>query len=136
MLLALEKFFALHRLWRAFWFFAMIGVFYLATTPNPYPIPASSIDKVNHIAAFVALAVLFCLGFPKRSPWLMIGAMLTFGIFIELVQAELPYRDCSFWDVVADSIGILAGLALCYLLPFLREPIGYGAKRRTPHEAK
>lgn len=135
MLLALEKLFGLHRLWRVFWLFTVIFVFYLATTPNPYPIPASSIDKVNHAAAFIALSVLFCLGFPKRSPWLMIGTMLAYGIFIELVQALLPYRDCSFWDVVADSVGILIGLGICFAIPFLRVPIGFGGKRQTADHA-
>jgi VanZ family protein len=42
--------------------------------------------------------------------------LLAFGVFIELVQSQIPGRDAEAMDVVADSIGILGGLLLAWLL--------------------
>ena len=39
-------------------------------------------------------------------------ALLAYGLFIELVQALLPWRDFSLWDWGADGVGI----ALCVAL--------------------
>ena len=126
----LERLFEQHRVWRLLWLVGIIGVFYLATSPNPYPIPSSSNDKVNHIAAFTVLTGLFCLGFPGRQLRWAVTVMLAYGILIELVQSQLPYSDCSFWDVVADACGIGLALTLCLSLPFVRAPI-----RRRPQTA-
>ena len=70
-------------------------------------------DKANHAAAFIVLTVLTGRGWPDLSRSLLVLIMLAAGVGIELVQG-LPQvgRDADVWDVVADGVGIAAGLAL------------------------
>lgn len=74
-------------------------------------------DKANHAMAFVVLTLLTGAGWP-RWPWsrlllLMMGA----GVGIELVQGlPLIGRDADVRDVVADAVGIGAGLAALAML--------------------
>lgn len=69
-------------------------------------------DKANHAAAFVVLTVLAGCGWPGLSRIALVLTMLAAGIGIELVQG-LPQigRDADVRDVVADGVGIAAGLA-------------------------
>ena len=52
-------------------------------------------------------------------------ALAGYGLFIEVVQHFLPYREASFVDLLADGAGI-AAYALCIPLlariPVLRRP--------------
>lgn len=34
-------------------------------------------------------------------------SLLAFGILIEILQSFTAYREVSFWDVIADLVGIL-----------------------------
>lgn len=70
-------------------------------------------DKVGHVFAFFVLAIFIDGAFPKLSYlWLKIPVLLSYGLFIELVQYNLTYRTFSLADVAADAIG------LCLYLPF------------------
>lgn len=70
-------------------------------------------DKANHALAFLVLTVLTGRGWPDLSRGLLILIMLAAGVGIELVQG-LPQigRDADVWDVVADAVGVAAGLAV------------------------
>ncbi len=78
-------------------------------------------DKANHAAAFVVLTALTGRGWPALSRAWLAAIMLAAGVGIELVQG-LPGigRDADVWDVVADGVGIVVGLAL----------LGWMARRR------
>lgn len=69
-------------------------------------------DKANHAVAFVVLTLLAGRGWPGLSRTALVLVMLAAGAGIELVQG-LPQigRDADVWDVVADAVGIAAGLA-------------------------
>ncbi len=97
-------------LWRVAFVISVLAIGFLATTDNPYPIPSSSSDKVNHLVAFLELTVLTRLGWPGlRAVWYA-PALLAFGLGIEITQANLPYRDFSLADLAADGAGIAIGL--------------------------
>ncbi|WP_296934274.1 VanZ family protein [uncultured Marinobacter sp.] len=97
-------------LWRTAFVVSVLAIGFLATTDNPYPIPSSSSDKVNHVLAFVELTILTRLAWPDlRAIWFA-PALLGFGLGIELIQANLPYREFSMADLAADGIGIAIGL--------------------------
>jgi VanZ family protein len=68
-------------------------------------------DKLNHLIAFTTLALLFDYSFPLRAKTLLV-TLLGFGIFIELIQATIPGRSASGWDILADLIGITIYLTL------------------------
>jgi VanZ family protein len=97
-------------LWRFALMLSVIAIGFLATTDSSYPIPSASSDKVNHMIAFTELTILTRLSWPGlRVAWFA-PALLGFGLCIEAVQANLPYRDFSLADIAADGAGILIGL--------------------------
>lgn len=86
--------------------FCVLGVSYLAFAPLTGP-PLFSYDKSNHLFAFVVLAWLVDLSWPNRPLAVRWGLLLGYGMLIELVQSQLPYREFSLLDLVADGLGIL-----------------------------
>ena len=87
-------------------------VCYLAFTPTPPQLASAWWDKANHSLAFLALTVTACLAFPRpwRGVWLVMLGLLAFGAAIEVVQAFVPGRSCEWEDLLADSVGIVAGV--------------------------
>ncbi len=65
-------------------------------------------DKIEHAAAFFALAFLLDFAWPRQawSPakWL---PLLGYGLLIEVVQYFIPFREFSLWDLAADGLGLL-----------------------------
>lgn len=97
-------------LWQAAFVISVLAIGFLATTNNPYPVPSSSSDKVNHVIAFLELTILTRLAWPElRAIW-FVPALLGFGLGIEIIQANLPYREFSLADLAADGAGIAIGL--------------------------
>lgn len=91
----------------------LVGVVcYLAFTPTPPQLAGAWWDKANHSLAFLALTVTACLAFPRpgRGVWLVMLGLLAFGAAIEVVQAFVPGRSCEWEDLLADSVGIAAGV--------------------------
>ncbi|WP_375282841.1 VanZ family protein [Marinicauda pacifica] len=72
-------------------------------------------DKLDHISAFGALALLARMGWPQWR-WIYPAiALAGYGLLIELVQASpLIHRTASVADLVADAIGIALGMALAF----------------------
>lgn len=108
-------------LWRTALLISVLAIVFLATTSNPYPVPSSASDKVNHLIAFAELTVLTRLAWPQtRALWFVLP-LLAFGFAIEAVQATLPYREFSMADLAADGAGIAVGLLPWPGLPSARK---------------
>ena len=90
----------------------MLAVAYLAFAPLPEP-AGLGWDKSNHLLAFVTLAALADIGWPgsRTRPW-RLGVVLGYGVFIELVQSGLDYREGSVLDFAADVLGVALWLGL------------------------
>ena len=89
----------------------------MALVPLPPQLPGSPSDKVQHILAFVVLAVLARWAYPAASgPKLLIGLSL-FGALIEVAQG-IPgmNRDPDVIDWIADTLAAAAVLVLASLL--------------------
>jgi VanZ family protein len=100
-------------LWRAILVISALAILYLATTSEPYPIPSSQNDKMNHLMAFIQLTIVSRLAWPDLSRvWIALGVM-SFGVAIEATQAQLPYREFSLLDLAADGAGVAIGLLPC-----------------------
>ncbi|WP_374600451.1 hypothetical protein [Brevundimonas sp.] len=70
-------------------------------------------DKANHASAFLVLTVVTGLGWPRLSRLWLVALMLLAGVAVELIQGlDVVGRDADAMDVVADGVGILAGLAI------------------------
>ncbi|RFA24778.1 hypothetical protein CAI21_20315 [Alkalilimnicola ehrlichii] len=81
---------------------------------------------MNHFLAFYVLALLTDFAFPRSAfGWHKALPLLAYGIAIELIQSQIPYRHCSLLDVIVNGVGILAyvlTLPLIRRLPVPRQP--------------
>lgn len=71
-----------------------------------------SADKWLHGLTFAFLTVWFSGQYARQSYWRVAVGMLAFGGVIELCQRMLTYRSAESMDLLADSIGIAAGLII------------------------
>ena len=98
------------RLWRAALAVLFAVVSYLALVSIPPPQADFGWDKVNHIAAFAALAAVATPAFPGRRG-AIVAWLLVYGVLIEVAQAFIPLRTGDWRDLVGDAVGIALGLA-------------------------
>jgi VanZ family protein len=100
--------------WRVLLAALLVGICWLAFSPAPPPELDTGWDKSNHSLAFSTLAVMGCLAFPdaRRRYAILASGLLAFGVFIELVQTQIPSRSADVLDVLADGVGIGAGLLI------------------------
>ncbi len=104
-----------HRLaWRVLLLLLLVVISWLAFRVPPQGDEFAQADKVKHIAAFAALALVGRLcGRPSGLNLLIVvGGLLLYGGLIEIVQTQLPYRQGDWADLLADSLGILLGSLL------------------------
>jgi hypothetical protein len=87
--------------------------FVMAVLPHPPQFPGEPNDKVQHIAAFGALALLGSFAYPRAAPLRLLAGLSLFGAFIEVVQAipEL-HRDSDVLDWLADTVAVAVVLLL------------------------
>lgn len=94
-------------------FFAMLLlVLVLSLLPIDHP-PVSSNDKVNHFIAYCALMIAGFLAF--RSIGYIALLVFCWGVLIEGLQGLTSYRYLSYADVLANSAGVLLGVAVIVL---------------------
>ena len=86
----------------------------LALTPTPPEGLSLGWDKLNHLAAFAALAVCAMFGWrdARATRRAMLLALLAYGAAIELLQRQVPGRSAEWADLLADGLGIVAGALL------------------------
>ncbi|QTQ33541.1 Uncharacterized protein pbN1_35550 [Aromatoleum bremense] len=72
------------------------------------PVAFNVWDKAQHAGAFAALAVLGLWAFP-RQPVAVVGALLVYGVFIELAQGATGWRYGDWHDWLADAVGVTLG---------------------------
>ena len=100
------------RRWR--WVLAGLAatVSWLALSPAPPDGLDTGWDKLNHAAAFAALTMtaFFALPRSRRSLWLLLAGLLCFGGAIEIAQSFTPTRNAEWGDLLADGVGMAAGV--------------------------
>ncbi|MGX6646364.1 VanZ family protein [Maricaulaceae bacterium MS644] len=88
-------------------------------------------DKLDHAAAFAAIALLASCGWPSASRWIIAVIALGYGLAIELAQATaMVGRVASVSDLVADAVGIAIGLALAWGLARIARDLPFLDRRR------
>jgi VanZ family protein len=110
-------------------FWAALVFAYVAAVVPQVDAPAfSSSDKVEHMVAFLTLALLAALGWRRaRLAWIGVG-LAGFGAFIEFSQM-IPalHRDADVKDWIADAIAIVVGLAIAAIMrPLVNRLAGQG----------
>lgn len=102
----------------AFWA-AVLFAFTMAVLPHP-PDPHVW-DKLQHITAFFAITVLGRAAYHEVSRKILLPALIGFGGLIELVQmVPALHRDGDWHDLLADSVAVIAALAIVSLLEQFR----------------
>lgn len=100
--------------WRLLFWACAAAVLALSLMPPSQPLPSTGWDKSNHLLAFGVLSLLGRRAFAGH--WLaLLAALAAYGGVIELLQGMTTYREADWLDLVADTCGVLAGLALDWL---------------------
>jgi VanZ family protein len=113
------------RAWRIVLILLLVTIGWLAFSPNPPPQADTGWDKMNHLLAFSVLTACACFAW-AGTPWRFARvtlALLAYGVFIEVVQTQIPGRSGEWPDLLADSLGIAIGLLLVALLERLQKKL-------------
>ncbi len=104
------------RLWYALGILLVVLVVAASLVPLRR-LPAVGVsDKIEHAAAFTALAIWFGGLLPQRLYGWLALALLALGGAIEIAQGVMELgRYADLRDVIADAWGIAFGLTLCAL---------------------
>ncbi len=115
---------ALRPQWAMLLALLLLFVSLMALMPKPPAAASSGWDKLDHVAAFAALAAVSLqwrlLGAAGRLPptLAVLGlALLAYGGLIELLQTLVPGRHGDWADLAADGVGVVLGLAVRLALP-------------------
>jgi VanZ family protein len=107
--------------YKVLFYITVIAVFALAILPNGNDSIHIN-DKILHATAFFVLSLeLNRASSTVKHRLRNIIALLIFGIFIEFAQSLTPAREASFYDVVADLVGILIFQILYFTLKFYHQ---------------
>jgi VanZ family protein len=109
------------RWWRGLLLVLLCVVTVLALAPGNPQFGPPGADKLNHLAAFSALALVASLAHAgAMAP--VAGGLLAYGGLIELLQSLTPTRTADWSDLAADGVGIVLGLAAMLSLARLVRP--------------
>lgn len=105
--------------WAAIIVFAtgIVVVSVLSLTPGDV-LPAIDVwDKLQHVLAYLTLAISGGVAFPgrRRRPWLCTG-LLILGCALEALQGFVPGRVVSVDDAVANAVGVGLGLVIAHFV--------------------
>jgi VanZ family protein len=105
------------RIWYALGLLMLVGV----ATVSLMPVPDIGVsDKFSHLLTYFLLASWF--GMLARDRFILIwtlAGLIAYGMLLELLQGQTGYRYAEWGDVVANSIGALAGVTF-YFTPLRR----------------
>jgi VanZ family protein len=100
-----------------------IIIFYFSSLSNPYPTPPTDItnlvdlNALLHIAEFTLFSFSITYGLFNYLPGLSIIIIGTsYAILDEIHQFFVPGRHFDVFDIILDSIGILVGFFLFYIM--------------------
>ncbi len=107
----------LAKFWFAMAYLLLLALGILSLIPAP---DIGGSDKIAHFIAYAALSAWFSLLVEDRkSLWLILFGLIGYGLLLELLQSYTSYRSGDMADAVANSFGVVAGLAF-YFSPLRR----------------
>jgi fucose 4-O-acetylase-like acetyltransferase len=103
-------------LWWSLGALLLIAVLFICLTPLGVPAAVLGYnDKLMHALTFVLLTVWFG-GLQRdqslRARVILLAALCTYGVLIEILQSQTAYRTAELADLLADLLGIVVGLGL------------------------
>ena len=101
------------RLWAIAGWTMVAAIVWLSVTPSPPEIDVENADKLEHLVAYGTLTFWFCqLHAAGRAQLAFVIAFIAMGIALEFVQGALAYRTFDTADMLANTIGAIAGSAV------------------------
>ena len=103
-------------LWWSFAWGLLAFVFIASLIPMPPPLThlPQGFDKYEHIAAYGSLSFYFGQLISRFKLHLRYAlALFCIGALLEILQGLTGYRSPDWYDLAANSIGVLLGLLLC-----------------------
>lgn len=95
----------------------MLFGFVMALLPKPVALPGNPSDKVQHIVAFLVLAALASLAYPRANPLKVGFGLSAYGALIEFAQMiPVLNRDAELLDWIADTVAAAIVLLLFFVL--------------------
>ncbi|MFI8480842.1 VanZ family protein [Pseudomonas sp. NPDC078700] len=73
-------------------------------------------DWLHHAVAFIALVCSARWAFPNTHAFWTLLYCLLLGLLIELFQGLLPHRTSSVADMIANTTGVIIGIAIATLV--------------------
>jgi VanZ family protein len=93
-----------------FWALMAMSAYFAFAPASPEPAGQWG-DKLAHLLAFAALALSAAHAYAATRMAITAGLLCGWGATIEAIQALLPTRSAELGDLLADALGIAAGLA-------------------------
>ncbi len=102
-------------IWRSIAYLIIVIIIVLSLIPFPEKItPFSVSDKLMHAIAYAVSMTWFGLCFRGRKLFMIGSGLIFMGIFLEIIQKQTGYRNMSFYDIVANCVGVLIGLMFSF----------------------
>ena len=100
----------------------IIAITLLSLLPPKSGIELGKSDKLNHFLAYAILSLNFGFISTKiRSYFIGIPFLITYGLLIEFFQGFVPGRDPSFYDALANSVGVFSGFFIFRLFSRIKK---------------
>jgi len=95
-----------------FWIFLLFCT-YLSLIPAPPETLQTYPDKLLHATGYLALYLSCALSYARQITWGQRAALLfAYSIGIEILQHFIPRRAFSMADILANAVGLTAGIIL------------------------
>jgi VanZ family protein len=100
----------------------IIAITVLSLLPPKSGLELGKSDKINHFLAYAILSLNFGFISTKiRSYFVGIPILIAYGILIEFFQGFVPGRDTSFYDALANSVGVFSGFFIFSLFSRIKK---------------
>lgn len=102
------------RLWMLPGWILVVGVIVGSVIPDA-PLRALNVtDDIMHASSYGVLMMWFAgLYARNRQAWIALG-VLTLGLAMEIIQSRISYRTFDLFDLRANALGVLVGLAFSF----------------------
>ena len=100
----------------------IIAITLLSLLPPKSGLELGKSDKLNHFLAYAILSLNFGFISTKiRSYFIGIPFLIAYGILIEFFQGFVPGRDPSFYDALANFVGVFSGFFIFRLFSRIKK---------------
>ncbi len=109
------------RTWLLLWLAMAVATLIVCLLPMPKLVPSvDHFDKIEHLLGYAVFGAYAAMLFEScRAMRHALLGTIAFGLFVEGLQALVPWRSADGYDAVANTLGVLLG-ALVALTPASR----------------